>query len=57
MSKAMEMIERVRVGEDAEDVIAGRDKGEPKKDDSGGLREDIERFLAKHRSECERGEE
>ena len=48
MSKAMEMIERVRAGEDAEDVIAGkRDRGKDEKDDSGGLKEDIERFLKK----------
>ena len=49
MNKAMEMIERVRAGEDAEDVIAGRDGGLCEKDDSGGLKEDIERFLAKNR--------
>ena len=45
MNKAMEMIERVRAGEDAEDVIAGRDRGKEEKDDSGGLKEDIKRFL------------
>ena len=45
MNKAMEMIERVRAGEDAKDVIAGRDREKGEKDDSGGLKEDIERFL------------
>ena len=39
------MIERVRAGEDAEDVIRDTDKGKDEKDDSGGLKEDIERFL------------
>ena len=45
MSKAMEMIERVRAGEAAGDVIRDTDKGKGKKDDSGGLKEDIKRFL------------
>ena len=43
------MIERVRAGEDAKDVIAGRARGKDEKDDSGGLKEDIERFLEKNR--------
>ena len=42
--KVVQMIERVRAGEDAEDVIAGRDRGEDEKDGSEGLKEDIEWF-------------
>ena len=47
--KAIEMIERVRQGEDAGDVIAGKDvKQEEGKEDGkeeGSLRERTERFL------------
>ena len=45
MSRAMEMIERVRAGEYAEDVVQGSRDGKDEKDDSGGLRERTERFL------------
>ena len=47
--KVVQMIERVRAGEDAEDVIRDTDKGKGKKDDSGGLKEDIGRFLDRNR--------
>lgn len=47
MGKVLEMIERVKAGEDAEAVIAGLDAGKEEIDDSGGLGEDIERFLGK----------
>ena len=49
MSKALDMIERVRQGEDAKGVIAGKEvKKEEGKEDEGGnesLRERTERFL------------
>ena len=50
MNKAMEMIGRVRAGEDAKDVIRDTDKGKDEKDDSRGLKEDIERFLDRNRA-------
>ena len=43
--QVVQMIERVRVGEDAEDVIRDTDKGKGEKDASGGLGGEIERFL------------
>ena len=49
MNKAMEMIERVRAGEAAEDVIRDTDKGKGKKDASEGLDKRRERFLGRNR--------
>ena len=46
MSKALAMVERVRAGEDAKDVIAGKEvKKEEGKDEGVSLRERTERFL------------
>ena len=51
MSKAMEMIERVRKGEDAGDVIAGKEvKKEEGKEEGVSLRERTERFLGARRA-------
>ena len=47
--QVVQMIERVRAGEDAEDVIAGRDRGKSENADSEGLQEDIGRFLDRNR--------
>lgn len=52
MGKVLEMIERVRAGEDAEAVITGENTGKDKNGYSGGLGEEIERFL---RNDKERG--
>ena len=49
MNKAMEMIERVRSGEDAEEVVRGLRDGKDEKDGSEGLKEDIGRFSEKTR--------
>ncbi len=45
----MQMIERVRDGEDAEEVIAGRKPGKEKNGDPDGLDERLERFLGDFR--------
>ena len=49
MNKTMEMIERVRDGEDARKVIRGLREGKDGESDEEGLRERTERFLAKNR--------
>ena len=52
MGKALDMIERVREGEDVGDVIAGKEvkKEEGKGDEEGvSLREQTERFLGRNR--------
>ena len=48
MSKSMEMIERVREGEDAKVVVEGIREGKEVKEDSEGLRERTERLLRKN---------
>ena len=47
--QVVQMIERVRAGEDAKDVIRDTDKGESEKDASGNLDERLKRFLGKDR--------
>ena len=48
-AEIMQMIERVRDGEDAETVLVGRNTGEEEKGDSGDLDERLDRFLGKGR--------
>ena len=51
MSKALAMVERVRDGEDAKDVIAGKEvKKEEGKEEGVSLRERTERFLGTRRA-------
>ena len=50
MGKALDMIERVREGEDVGDVIAGKEvKKEEGKDEGVSLRERTKRFLGARR--------
>ena len=47
--KVVQIIQRVRAGEDAEEVVRGLRDGKDEKDGSEGLKEDIGRFLKKAR--------
>lgn len=50
MSKVLEMIERVRDGEDARKVVRGLEKARKDEENaSEGLREHTEQFLARNR--------